>query len=1148
MFSFQISQKKMLPPKILQFSIHLIYGMALFIWLSQGIVLAKVNNRAQNNNFESIKKVKINLILKDDDIRSTFKKIENKTSFVFAYDEKDVVMNRSFNVSYVNQTVYTVLVDIAKKSNLNFRQVNRRINVQKSTSEQKLDPVISKQERSVSGIVLDELNEGLPGVNVVIKGTSSGTITDYEGNYRLNIPDENITLVFSAIGYDDQEILVGARSVIDVTLGVNVKELEEVVVMGYGTQIKRKMTSSVSRVNVEKLNSAATNSFEGGLQGIVPGVQVTTSSALGGSAIRVRIRGTSSVSANSEPLYVIDGIPIESGEISTSQPGGGIQEWNLQQAANTNVLASLNPADIESMEVLKDAAAAAIYGSRGANGVVLITTKNGKAGVTKVTVSGSFGLSEATNRIGLLNAEQYLTLAKQAWYNSGFDVADFWANSGILVDGLTQEEAERTDTDWIDQVLQVGQVADYNVSISGGSDKTTFYLSANVKDQTTILRGNKYQRFGTRLNVDHEINEKLSIGGRLMITYINDKQVPTNWAGGVSNVSEMLPIWPVRKADGSYFNVSDEHPVAGNDLRTINLKSNQILGNWYFKYKILDALSFRSELGSNLLFNDDFHFRDGQITSHGRSVSSTVNGKRMGYNWKNILNYTKSFGQHNLDLLGASEMQSYTSKLNTVFGDTFINSTLTRPQDAAIINASNGESTYSFLSYIGRVNYDFQDRYLLSVSFRADGSSRFGPDNRWGYFPAVSLGWVLSDENFFSTLATTVNFFKIRLSYGLVGNSEIGDYSYLSTYGTSTYDANTGLGISNVGDDELGWETTSQLNIGITFEILEGRISGEFDIYDKTTNDLLLPFPVSQMTGVSLVTKNAGTLTNKGYDLMLSSVNINTSSFKWSSSVTLNYNENLVTSLGDELIEDGISASQGLGGISIFPGYPVGVNQLVEWAGVDQTTGEDTYKDLEGNILSYSQAIEDYGSFANFAQENNKPMGNPWPKYTGGVENRFSFKKFYGSFLFTFATGQTYEDGYMKALTQPFGGNKLNPPSHMLNSWSSPDGNISRVSQINSSNVFWEGTSEHLYSTDYLRLRDLTIGYKITTRGTVVKGFDVSLKMVNALTFTKAPDFFWDPEFTGVVQSRQSNNIGAGGAFKQSPQAKSIILGLVINL
>jgi len=800
------------------------------------------------------------------------------------------------------------------------------------------------------------------------------------------------------------------------------------------------------------------------------------------------------------------------------------------------------------MEVLKDAAAAAIYGSRGANGVVLITTKNGKAGVTKVTVSGSFGLSEATNRIGLLNAEQYLTLAKQAWYNSGFDIADFWSNSGVLVDGLTQEEAERTDTDWIDQVLQVGKVADYNVSISGGSDKTTFYLSANIKDQTTILRGNKYQRFGTRLNVDHQMNEKISVGGRFMLTYIDDKQVPTNWAGGVSNVSEMLPIWPVRKADGSYFNVSDEHPVAGNDLRTINLKSNQILGNWYLKYKIIEGLSLRTELGSNLLFNDDFHFREGQITSHGRSVSSTVNGKRMGYNWKNILNYTKIKGQHSIDLLGASEIQSYTSKSNSVFGDTFINSTLTRPQDAAIINASNGESSYSFLSYIGRVNYDFAGRYLVSMSYRADGSSRFGPENRWGYFPAVSLGWVISDENFFAPIGNALTFFKMRLSYGLVGNSEIGDYSYLSTYATSTYNANTGLGLANVGDDKLGWETTSQLNVGISFELFQGRISGEVDYYNKTTKDLLLPFPVSQMSGVSLVTKNAGTLTNKGYDMMLSSVNIDVNSFQWSTSVTLNYNENRVTSLGDELIENGISASQGLGSISIFPGYPVGVNQLVEWAGVDQVTGEDTYLDLEGNTLSYSQAIQEYGSFANFSQENRKPMGNPWPKYTGGVENRFSYKKFYGSILFTFATGQTYEDGYMKALTQPFGGNKLNPPTHLLNAWSSPGRGGANVSQLTTSNVFWEGTSEHLYSTDYLRLRDLTIGYKIRTKSSVVKGLDLSLKMVNALTFTKAPDFFWDPEFTGVVQGRQSNNIGAGGAFKQSPQAKSIILGLVINL
>ena len=280
MLSFQISLNKIIKESIIQFGIRLIYGACLLICLFQGVVLAEGNFSSQYLGFASIKNVKISITLKDDDIRSTFKKIENLTPFVFAYDEKDIVVNRFFNESYIDQSVYSVLVDLAKKSNLNFRQINQSINVQKPTTGQQREPVISKQERTVSGIVFDEYNEGLPGANVVIKGTSMGTITDFEGNYRLNIPDENITLVFSAIGYTDQEILIGARSVIDVSMKVDVKELEEVVVMGYGTQIKRKMTSSVSRVDVGKLNSAATNSFEGGLQGIVSGVQVTTSSAL----------------------------------------------------------------------------------------------------------------------------------------------------------------------------------------------------------------------------------------------------------------------------------------------------------------------------------------------------------------------------------------------------------------------------------------------------------------------------------------------------------------------------------------------------------------------------------------------------------------------------------------------------------------------------------------------------------------------------------------------------------------------------------------------------------------------------------------------------------------------------------------------------
>ncbi len=1108
-----------------------------------GLVLATEPGNAQGK-VEHVKDVIIDLSLNQDDLISSFRKIESKTEFHFVFDKKDIDDNVRISNEYRDQSVYEILLDLSKKADLGFRQINENISVKKYLSTD--DRVEIAQDILITGIVRDEFGEGLVGVTIQVKGTTIGTVTDINGQYRLNVPDENVILVFSFIGYTPYEVRVGQQSVIDVDMRPDVQALEEVVVVGYGTQIKRNVSSSIATVDVEKINSAAVNSFEGGLQGIAAGVQVTTSSAMGGSAIRIRVRGTSSASANSEPLYVIDGIPMEGGGISTSQPGRSVSEWNLQQAANTNVLASINPADIESIEVLKDAAAAAIYGSRGANGVVLITTKGGKAGKTQVRVSGSFGISDATHRIELLNAEEYIQLAQKAWYNGGNSIEDFWTNSGVLVDGLTQEEAENTDTDWVDEVLQIGKVQDYNVSLSGGNEKTTFYLSANLKDQETILRGNRYQRFGTRINVDHQLNDIFKIGGKMMLTHVDDDQVPASWAGGVSNVSEMLPIWPVRKADGTYFYLTNEHPVAGVDLRIMNLVSDQILGNWFVSADILEGLNFRTEFGTSLLFNHDFHYRDGRITDHGRTVSSTVNGVRSSWNFKNILNYKRSFGDHNFDFLAAIDAQSFHNRTNFIFGDTYINSTLTRPSDAAIKNAGLEETDYSFLSYIGRINYDLNGRYLISVSMRADGSSRFAKKNRWGYFPAISTGWVISDEAFFQPLAGIINFFKLRASYGRVGNAEIGDFSYVSNYGTITYDGNTGVVLGNLGDDKLGWETTSQLDIGVTWEILNGRISGEFDYYDKTTTDLLLPFPTSQMTGVASVTKNVGELTNVGFDVMVNSINIDNNIFSWETNLTLNHNENEVVKLGDELVSEGLSASAGLSSISIFPGYPVGVLEGVKWAGVDPTTGQDTYFDSEGNLLSYSEIIDQYISFGNFVQEHKEPIGNPWPKLSGGIDNRFTYKNFYANFLFTFSTGQTFADGYMKQLHAPFGGEKVNPATDVLGAWNAP-GDQAEVSQLNTNNVEWPWTTEFIYETDYVRLKDLTIGYRFGMDNTFLRGVDVYTKLINALTFTKAPDFFWDPEFTPVEQHRAGGNIGAGTSFKQIPQAKTFMVGVSID-
>jgi TonB-dependent starch-binding outer membrane protein SusC len=1105
---------------------------------------------------------RITLNMGQETLKTVLRAIEQGTDYTFLYNSRLVDDTRKVDAFFNDNEIEEVLPALFNGTDVMYQVIDRQIIL--STR----DTLSGIQPGQITGTVLDENGNPLPGVTIHFKGTSAGTVTDVNGRYTIDRPEEARIIVFSSVGYGTQEIEIGDRTVINVQMKEDVHGLEEVVVIGYGSQVKKNLSSSVSSVNPETIASSPVSSFEGGLQGRAAGVQVTTSSALGGSAVRIRVRGTSSASANSEPLYVIDGVPMESGEISTSQPGAGIGEWNLQTAANTNVLASLNPSDIESIEILKDASAAAIYGSRGANGVVLITTKQGRKGKTQINVTSTFGVSEPTRRIPLLNSTQYIGLAQEAWtnmykqgeqlvtegedflgnwymdrYDTINNFAKWWQNSGVLVDGLTKEEALETNTDWIDAVLRTGTLQEYNISANGGSEKTSFFISANLKDESTILSGNDYQRFGARINLEHQLTKRIKAGAKMSLTHINDQQVPTSWAGGVGSVNTMLPIWPVYKEDGSYFNLSDQHPVAGVDLRTLHLSSNQVLGNWFVSLNILEGLTFRSEVGTNLIFMDDFHFRDGRITSHGRSVSSTVLGNRSSFNWKNVLNYKKSIKQHNFDVLAATDIQSFRSRINTVFGDTYFNSALQKPTDAAVVNASYFETGYSFASYIGRLNYNYKSRYLLSASLRADGSSRFAPNNRWGFFPAASVGYTVSEEPYFSSLIGTINFLKLRASYGIVGNAEIGDYSYVSSYSTLSYNSNTGITLSNLGDDQLTWESTRQLDIGLTWENFDGRISGEFDYYYKLTSDLLLPYPVSGMTGVSTVTRNIGEISNRGMELMLNTVNVSYRDFSWETNFTIAHNENQVVSLAEN-VGEGFSQYQLLGGFALFIGKPVGVIEVVEWGGVDSETGEDTYIDTEGNVLLYSEVLDQYDNIGNFWTEHKKPMGNPWPKFAGGLDNRFSWKQWYANIMITYATGMDFFLGEQKTILAAFGSTKINPTEFLYNRWQEP-GDDASVSKLTVENISWTTTSEHLHRTDYVRLKDITIGRRFAFPGSDwIAGLNVYLKATNLFTLTKAPDFFWDPEYSGVVQSRTANNLNAGESYKAAPQARFLMAGL----
>ena len=1087
---------------------------------------------------------KITIKEKNVPLQKVFKLINRQTGFEFFY--KDALLNQAgkINIELQDATIEEVLNVCFQNLPLTYSIVDKTIVIiPKEKKVEEIQFLAPPPPILVSGTVTDEEGNPLSDVSVIVKGTSLGTKTDVIGKFSLELDNSSKILVFSSVGYTRLEISHKSQSDLKIVMSKEVSAFNEVVVTGYGTQIRKNLSSSISKVDVGKLNTTAANSFEAALQGQAAGVQVIQGSALAGSAVNIRIRGSSSVVASSEPLYVIDGIPVEPGGISSSNPGSALSNFSLQTAANSNVLASLNPADIESIEILKDAAAAAIYGSRGSNGVVLITTKKGKAGKTKINISSSFSVSEPTHKIGLLNSQEYIEVAQEAWVNSGNPLSNFWTNSGVLQDGLTEAQAKATNTNWIDESLRTGFAQEHNLSFSGGADKTTFYISGFMKDQKSILSGNDYKNYGARLNLEYQVRKNVTMGTKMSISHVDNNQVPVSWGGGAGNVNAMLPIWPVKKDDGSYFR-SVDNPVAQINLRTINLKSTQFYGSWYARASIAKGLIFRSEYGINLLNNNDFHYRDKVLLTSGRAISATQIGNNNSWNWINSLNYQKKFKGSNLDVLVATEAQKSTRKENTALGEGFFNSALIYPQDAAVKTLSYTQTGYSFNSYIGRINYDYNGKYLLSASIRADGSSRFAPFNRWGYFPSASIGYVLSEEKFFEPLMKVFNFMKVRASYGLVGNAGIGNNTFSNNYSSINYIGNAGIFLSNLGDNNLGWEKTAQLDLGLTWEALNGRISGEIDYYNKRTTDLLLGFPVSTFTGVGSITTNAGILSNKGVDIMLNTINIKRKNFSWDTRLTLNFNKNSMVEIQPGLT-GGITIASGLGSTSLEVGKPVGIQRAAVWSGVDPTTGEDTYlEQTTGKALTLSQLLSQYGTFNNFFNANAIFTGNPWPKYTGGLYNGFKWKNWDMNFLFTWSVGQDFISGDVKRFLSPFGNSKYNPSRELIEKrWRSP-GDIAGVSKLLTENVNFSNTTDHLYRTDYLRLKDLNIGYTFSgAKYSFLNGLRCSMRFSNLLTFTKAPDFFWDPEYSGVG----FNNSNALSNDKGVPQARFYTFSLSYN-
>ncbi|MDX2306497.1 MAG: TonB-dependent receptor [Microscillaceae bacterium] len=997
------------------------------------------------------------------------------------------------------------------------------------------------QTRTISGKVSDlESGQGLPGVSIFIEGTTTGTITDVDGNYSITAATGNV-LVYQSVGYIAQKITLGTESTLNVTLTTDTQQLNEVIVIGYGIQEKRSLTGNIAKVSGATIENTAVPTFEQAIQGRAAGVFVESQNGKLGQGIKIRVRGASSLSAGSEPLYVVDGIPITSQSQSST-------------SANTNPLADINFNDIESIEVLKDASAASIYGSRASNGVVLITTKKGKAGKTKLNINYFKGFSKETDRREFMNAEQYATYFREAAENAfaldpSFDYVSF--NEGRLQRygaGDPDWESNNVDTDWQDEVFRTGEVDQIDVNASGGNDKTRFYIAGQYMDQEGILIGNRFQRLSGRINLDHTINKRLTVGMNLSLSRTeNDRLSNDNAFSTPIQIVALSPTTPVidprtgllsGQLDNNTGLPNTNYPVYYNPL--LGLENGfykavvfRNIGNLFASFNIIKDLVFRSEIGVDILSQTEEAYY-GSATSRNTGTPNGFGSNYYtlvtNYNTNNFLTYTKILEKHTIEATGGMSYQQSNTDLNTVEGQNFVSDSYKTLFSAAQITAGTSRKTaFSFLSYFLRANYRFNEKYLISLSGRIDASSRFGKDNRYGFFPAASAGWVITEERFMENIKF-LSFLKLRLSYGLTGNAEIDNFASRGLFGSSGYVGVPGQAPTQIENQNLKWETTAQTDIGLEFGLFNGRLTGELDYYIKKTSDLLLNVNIPGTTGFRTAIANVGKLENKGVEIVLNSQNF-VGEFTWSTSLNLAHNKNEVTDLdGQQLGDNDLNRA--------IEGQPIGVFFGREFAGADPDNGDALYV---RNITNADGSI-DKSLTNDYNEAQNVVLGNPNPNWIGGITNTFSYKGFDLSIFFQGVFGNDIYNGGGQYMSASGSNGYDNQTLDQLRAWQNP-GDITDVPEARL--FFANGTnpsSRYLSKGSYVRLKTLTFGYNfpqsIVSKIKMEK-LRIYFSAQNLLTFTDYEG--WDPE---VNADYQATNINQGVDFYSAPQAKTISFGV----
>ena len=1053
-------------------------------------------------------------------LKTAFKQIEQQTKLFVDYNTQEVNDSRVLTKLPKNSNVKEVMEQLLEGSGCSITFSNGHI-------------IINKQARTVSstknisGVVKDETGEPVIGANVVVKGTTNGTVTDMNGRYSLEVPEGGV-LQISYIGYNTQEVKVGSGDVVNVSLREDSEALDEVVVIGYGTVKKSDLTGAVGSVQMKDVSQVGITSADRALQGQIAGVQVNARTGQPGESMMIRVRGSNSLAGGNEPLYVIDGMPVE------------------------KMNSDINPEDILSMEVLKDASSTAIYGSRGANGVVMITTKRGRTGDTVLEYNGYVGVSSLRKKLDLLGKDDYIAMVNEVSQNDGNGIA------------ITPEQAAMLpNNDWQDLAYQTALTHSHQVSVSGGTDKTKLYSSLNYMNQEGIIKGSDYNRFALRINGDQKLARNLSLNASIAYSYGTQNTANSNadgWGAIAYTAMVMAPIQEIRDADGKYTNFSGTpwggtNPVGMAELYKNKTVNSRLLANMSLIYEIIDGLTFRVNAGAEVNAGSSDRYIPIGLSAGGKLDGDASKSKSNYYTIinENILTYDKRFNKnHALNLMGGVTFQTYQYNDLGGSGTGFLRDVY-ETNNLGVASTpgtpSSGYSDYRMASFLGRANYNLMERYLLTVTARYDGSSKFSKNHKFAFFPSAALAWRLSEENFMQDIDWLSNL-KLRASIGQTGNQSISPYQTFARLGTSGPifgdGKDIGFGLSSMANDDLKWETTTQTDIGVDFGFFSNRLNIGFDYYWKQTRDLLYNATLPPSSGYSSMLRNLGRIDNKGFEISINTINMKRK-VNWTTNLNITSNRSIVKDLGSDVYGNKIQRIDApIGGGNWFPlfvgkapfqlyGYEIeGIYQTDEEARLNgeatKKAGDYRYKDTDGK--------------AGITTGDKTIIANTQPKFTFGLTNIINWNNFELSFLLIGSVGGDIVNEFNKSITN-IGGTWNIRKDVWENHWTpeNPNAKYARASVATKDYLaFGDPSSVWVENGSYLRFKDIKLAYTLPSQwfaGSRKPNISVYLSGQNLITITSYSHY--DPEASWTSSAVNGWDRGV------YPSAKSFTLGLQVK-